>query len=87
MSEQEQYTFYKTHKVEDWVSNQMYEAVFDHITEWFGVEELIEITQEQMDEIVDFRENRLNEYSPLQMGYTDVIGQWENETWERDHSD
>lgn len=86
MSEQERYTFYKTHKVEDWISREMYDCVFEQITEWFGVEEIGDLTVEQMDEIIDFRENQLNEYSPLQYGYTDIIGQWEDAQWEKENA-
>ena len=85
--ENEAYQFYKSHKVEDNIANEMYDLVFDHICQWFGVEELVDITTEQMDEIIDFRENQLNEYSPLQWGYSSVIGNWENETWEREQND
>jgi len=87
MTEQEKYTYYRAHKVEDWVSSQMYEAVFDHITEWFGIEETSDLTEEQMEEIVDFRENVLSEYSPLQYGYSDIIAGWENDMWEKEQEE
>ena len=85
--ENEQYQFYKAHKVEDNISSEMFDLVFDHVCQWFGVEELVDITDEQMDEIIYFRENQLNEYSPLQWGYSDLIGQWENEQWEKDQNE
>ena len=80
----EKYTFHRAHKVEDWISREMYDTVFEQITQWFGVEEIGELTEEQMDEIIDYRENHLSEYSPLQYGYTDIISEWENEMWERE---
>jgi len=82
--EKEKYQYYRAHKVEDWVSAQMYDAVVEHIQEWFGVENIEEITEEQMAEIVDWRENTLWEYSPLQYGYSDVISEWENHMWEKE---
>jgi len=85
--EKEEYTFYKSHKVEDWISSQMYDTVFDQITEWFGVDEIGDLTEEQMNEVIHFRENVLNEYSPLQWGYSDIISQWENDTWEKEQDD
>jgi hypothetical protein len=87
MSEKEEYTFYKSHKVEDWISSQMYDTVFDQITEWFGVDEIGDLTEEQMNEVIHFRENVLNENSPLQWGYSDIIGQWENDVWEREQEE
>ena len=80
----EKYTFHRAHKVEDWIANEMYDTVFEQVTQWFGVEQIADITEEQMDEIIDFRENDLNEYSPLQWGYSTIISEWEDEMWEKE---
>ena len=78
----EKYTFYKSHKVEDWIASEMRDTVTAQILEWFDVEEIGHLTEDQIAEITDYRDNVLNEYSPLQWGYSDVIGEWENYQWE-----
>lgn len=80
----EKYTFHRAHKVEDWISREMYDTVFEQITQWFDVEEITELTEEQMEEIIDYRDNHLNEYSPLQWGYSNIISELEEEMWERE---
>ena len=80
----EKYAFHRAHKVEDWIAREMYDCVFEQITEWFGVEEIADLTKEQMDEVIHFRENELNEYSPLHWGYTDIISEWEEQMWEKE---
>jgi len=73
----------RIHKWEDNIESQVTDAVFDYVMEFYGVEEITELTQEQIDEITAFREE-LNEYSPLQWGFSNLINHWENETWEEE---
>ena len=79
------YEYLKAHKTEDWVAREMFECVCESIIHHFGVEDPNDLTVEQMDEVVHYRENVLNEYSPIQMGFSDVIGMWENAQWEKEN--
>ena len=72
----------RIHKSEDYVDNIVSEIVFERVTEHYEVEDVIDLTQEQLEEIVYFREHELQEYSPLQRGFSDVINRWESENWE-----
>jgi hypothetical protein len=67
----------KVHKWEDNLIDTATEWVTEYITEFYGVDEISELTEEQIDEIIQFRENDLNEYSPLQMGFSNIISYWE----------
>ena len=48
------------------------------IFEQYDVEEISELTEEQIDEIMAYREE-LSEYSPLQWAFSNVYSMWESE--------
>lgn len=68
----------KIYKFEGWVEDQATEWVFDYICEFYDVEDIEDLTEEQIDEIVQYRENDLSDYSPMQMGFSNIINQWED---------
>jgi len=75
------FEWHRIHKWEDNIESQATDAVFDYVMEFYGVEEITNLTQDQIDEVTAFRED-LNEYSPLQWGFTNLVNHWESETWE-----
>ena len=81
MSEEEKYNWHRIHKDEEYYENQICERVWEQITTHFGVDEIIEITPDQIQEVEAFRDD-LNEYSVLQVGFSNFIQQWESERWE-----
>lgn len=83
MAEDKEEGFYwhRNHKVDEWVEREMIECVWDYVSEFYGVEEVHELTEEQIQEVEAFR-NELNEYSPLQWGFSWLCNTWESETWE-----
>lgn len=74
----------RIHKWEDNIYSQVDEMVQEYVFEYYGVEELTELTEEQIQELEDFRNdpNCISEYSPLQYGFSTLINWWESETWE-----
>ena len=72
------FTWKKIYKAEEWLEQQATEWVFDYVCEFYDVEDIEELTEEQIDEIVQYRENDLNEYSPMQLGFSNIIAQWES---------
>lgn len=81
MSE-ERYTWHRIHKTEENLERQITEWVEEHIQEWFGVDDTNDLTEEQIDEVIKFRDEDLNEVSPMQWGYSNIISAWENNQWE-----
>jgi len=71
----------RIHKMEEWVEREMTDTVYDYVFEFYGVDELTELTPEQIEEIEAFRDE-VSEYSPIQMGFSNLINMWESETWE-----
>ena len=77
----------RIHKWEDNLYNYAREWVEEFVLEHYCVEEVTDLTAEQIKEIEDFRDGELNEYSPLQAGFSDLINFWESETWEAEQEE
>ena len=71
------YDYPRIHKAEENIEHIVTEWVEEHVMEYFSVEEIESITPDQMEEIIAFREE-LNEYSPMQVGYSNLINYWES---------
>ena len=78
----EKFEMRKPHKAEEYYENQIIEQVYEHITEFYGVDEITEITQEQINDIDNFRNNDLSEYSVMQIGFSNLINAWEDADYE-----
>jgi len=74
----------RIHKWEDNIESQVTESVYDYVFEYYGVTEVTELTEDQIKEIEDFRDE-LNEYSPMQWGFSNLINNWESEKWEEEN--
>lgn len=72
----------RIHKSEEYLERIINELVFEQVTEHYAVDSIDELTRDQIDELEHFRNDVLNEYSPLQIGFSDVIQMWESENWE-----
>jgi hypothetical protein len=53
------------------------EDVEEYIYEYYSVESIEDLTKEQINEIEVFR-SELNEYSIMQIGFSNVINNWEH---------
>ena len=49
--------------------------VIDYVCEFFGVTEIWDLTEDQINEIDNFRNNDLNEYSVMQVGFSNLLNQ------------
>lgn len=78
---EEGFYWHRTHKIDEWVEREMIECVWDYVSEFYGVEEVTDLTEEQIEEIEAFR-TELYEYHPLQYGFSWLISTHESETWE-----
>ena len=74
----ENYTWHRVHKTEENLGHIIDEWVFDHVMEWFDVEDIADLTEEQIEEVDYFRSNELHEYSPLQWGFSSLCNLWES---------
>jgi hypothetical protein len=74
----EKFNWPKIHKTESMVEDYAYGIVESNIIDYFQVEKLTDITVEQMDEVIEFKDN-YNEYSVLYGAFFDIIERWHNE--------
>ena len=70
----------RIHKWEENLEREITDSVWEYVCEFYGVEEISELTLEQIQEVEAFRDE-LNEYSPMQWGFSNVIIHWESESW------
>lgn len=76
----------RVHKWEENIEREVTDGLWEYICEHYGVEEIADLTEEQINEVESYRDNDLNEYSPLQIGFSNILQNWESETWERENS-
>ena len=72
------YDWPRVHKVEENLMIDINDLVYEHVMEHFGVEDIEDLSEEQIDEVETFR-LQLSEYSVLQGGYSNLIGLWESQ--------
>ena len=73
------YEWPRMYKNEEYYENQIRDDVVQHICEHFDVEDIVDLTREQYMEVVKYRDEDLNEYSVMQVGYSLALYQWESE--------
>ena len=69
----------RMYKAEEHIEREAYSAVEHEICNQLDVEDVINLTQEQMDQVMAWREEHVSEYSPMYGGFADCYNQWENE--------
>ena len=75
------YDWSKIYKAEENIEMQITEWVYEHVLEHFGVDEVTDLTEENILEVQAFWDN-LNEYSCMNIGYSSLINNWEAENGE-----
>ncbi|MEK9700227.1 MAG: hypothetical protein VW270_30880 [Candidatus Poseidoniales archaeon] len=76
------FEWYKLYKWEENIESEVTDRVFDYVYEYYGIENIEELTEEQIAEIREFTENTLNEYSPIQWGFSNLFNQWDEAQYE-----
>ena len=67
----------RIHKWEDNIEREITDSVFEYVCEYYGIDEVEDLTKDQLLDIIAFREE-LNEYSPMQIGFSNLINQIED---------
>ena len=73
------YDWPRIHKVEDNFYMEISDVVIEHVLTHYGVEEIEDLTQEQIEELDTYRSCQLGEYSVMQVGYSNIINMWESQ--------
>jgi len=73
----------KIHKYEDNFEREIIESVDEYVFEYYGVEELEQLTDSQVSEIEIFA-SELNEYSVMQIGINNLMMRYEDVKYDRE---
>ena len=76
------FEWHRMHKWEENIERDVTEGVEEQIMQHYGVEDVVELTKEQIAEVIAFREAHVSEYSPMNWGFGNVINRWEDENYE-----
>jgi hypothetical protein len=68
----------RIYKWEENYERDITDDVRTQVCEYYGVEEITELTEEQINEVQSFRDE-LNEYSVMQWGFSNIYSEWEME--------
>ena len=79
------FEWYKIHKYEDNFEREIIESVDEYVFEYYGVEELEELTDNQVSEIETFA-SELNEYSVMQIGINNLMMRYEDVKYDRENN-
>lgn len=75
----------KIHKWAENIENTLTEWAHEQIQEHYGIDEMEELTEEQIGEIQEFVDNAEDTwYDWVCIGFRNVISWWENENYEYD---
>ena len=69
----------RMHKWEENIERDVTDAVEEQVCEQYNVEDVLELTREQLLEVVAFRDEHVSEYSPMYIGFNNVINRWEDD--------
>ena len=67
----------RIHKWEDNIEREVTDGVFEYVCEYYEVDDVNDLTKDQLLDIIEFREE-LNEYSPMQIGFSNLINHMED---------
>jgi hypothetical protein len=74
----------RIHKWEDNIERDVTDAVYEYVRDYYDVDEIEDLTEEQIDEVRAFSDEH-NEYSPMQIGFSNLFNEWEDLQWEKEH--
>jgi len=74
----------RIYKTEENYESDITDRVYEVVCEYYGIDEVDELTPEQLDEVAAFRDE-LNEYSVMQVGFSNLISWVEGVHWENEN--
>lgn len=74
----------RIHKHEEQIEMDVAERVSDYVLEFYDVECIEDLTEQQIQEILAYRDT-LNEFSVMQWGFSDLINRWDSQEFEEIH--
>ena len=72
----------KMYKHEENIERDVTERVEEYVKEFYNVDSIFDLTDDQINELDNFRNNDISEYSVMQIGFSNLINDWENEEYD-----
>ena len=69
----------RMHKWEENIEREVTDGVEEQVIEVYGVDDIANLTKEQMAEIQAWREDHVSPYSPMQWGFSNLYNRWDDE--------
>ena len=67
------FEWHRMHKHEEQIENDIYDRVCTQVCEHYEIEDVSELTKEQIAEIEHFVEEYISEDSPIRSGFSDLF--------------
>lgn len=77
----------RMYKHEENIERDITERVEEYVCEFYNVETIFDLTENNIDDLESFANNDLNEYSVMQVGFRNIINNWESSLNEEDEWD
>ena len=74
----------RMYKDEEYLEREAYTCVETALCNHYDVEDVADITEAQWEDIHAWQEENVGEYSPMNMGFSDVYSYWEMERENRE---
>ena len=76
----------RIYKWEENYERDITDDVIEYVCEFFEVESIFDLTEEQITEIDNFRNNDISEYSVMQVGFNNLMNQLDDpEMYDEDY--
>lgn len=74
-----EFVWNRIYKWEENIEREVTDAVYEYVCEYYVVDDISELTEEQIAQVEGYRDHELNEFSVLQIGFSNIISHWESE--------
>ena len=71
------FEWHRMHKHEEQIENDIYERVCEQVCEHYEIEDVTELSKEQIAEIEHYLEEYVSEYSVMRSGFSDLFNNLE----------
>jgi|TARA_B100000073_G_scaffold339059_1_gene336959 hypothetical protein len=72
------FEWHRIHKHEEQIENDIFDRVSEQVREHYEIEDVLDLTKDQIAEIEHFMEEYIGEYSVMRSGFADLFNHLEN---------
>ena len=72
------FEWHRIHKHEEQIENDIFDRVSEQVREHYEIEDVLDLTKDQIAEIEHFMEEYIGEYSVMRSGFADLFNHLES---------